>query len=84
MDFKGGDDTAMALDIETQDDAGDAAVVKAIADQKAVSMDKQDQGSEQLVAEAAGAALAGAMAEVAKEAVQKEDRRKSSIAVSPS
>nr|WP_247714798.1 ribonucleoside-diphosphate reductase subunit alpha [Qipengyuania psychrotolerans] len=44
--------------------------------EKAVEMKSQDKGSEELVAEAAGEAMAGAMAEVAKATVEKEDSKK--------
>ena len=75
MDFKGGDETAMGLDMDTQDTVEDAAPTEAKKPEKAVSMKSQDKGSEQLVAEKAGEAMAGAMAEVAKASV-KEDSKK--------
>ncbi|SFO85748.1 ribonucleoside-diphosphate reductase subunit alpha [Qipengyuania nanhaisediminis] len=81
MDFKSGDEAAMGLDLDTQDsDEGTAPAKKPApkkdAAEKAVKMDKQDKGSEELVAEAAGEAMAGAMAEVAKAAAVKEDSKK--------
>jgi ribonucleoside-diphosphate reductase alpha chain len=63
MEFRNGDDAAMGLG-----DNGNAATLEADAparkDGKAVTMDRKDQGSEALVAEAA----AGAMAEAVKAA----------------
>ncbi|MCA0903253.1 ribonucleoside-diphosphate reductase subunit alpha [Qipengyuania aquimaris] len=81
MDFKSGDEAAMGLDLDTQDSDEDTAPAKKPAPkkdaaEKAVKMDKQDKGSEELVAEAAGEAMAGAMAEVAKAAAVKEDSKK--------
>ncbi|QYJ07552.1 ribonucleoside-diphosphate reductase subunit alpha [Qipengyuania flava] len=61
MDFKSGDDTAMALDLDTQDTVEEPTTKK-----KAVSMDTTDKGSDELVQEAAGEALAGAVAAAAK------------------
>jgi ribonucleoside-diphosphate reductase alpha chain len=62
MEFRNGDEAAMGLD------SGNAATLEADApakkDGKAVKMDRKDQGSEALVAEAA----AGAMAEAVKAA----------------
>ncbi|MXO49032.1 ribonucleoside-diphosphate reductase subunit alpha [Erythrobacter vulgaris] len=75
MDFKGGDEAAMGLDMDTQDTVEDAAPTEAKKPEKAVSMKSQDKGSEQLLAEKAGEAMAGAMAEVAKASV-KEDSKK--------
>ena len=63
MDFKSGDDTAMALDLDTQD-----TVEEPTTKTKAVAMDKTDTGSDELVQEAAGAALAGAVASAAAQA----------------
>ena len=70
MDFKSGNDTAMALDLDTHDTVDEPTTKK-----KAVAMDKSDNGSEQLVQEAAGEALAGAVAAVAAQAT-KEDSKK--------
>ncbi|HAG36938.1 MAG TPA: ribonucleoside-diphosphate reductase subunit alpha, partial [Erythrobacter sp.] len=70
MDFKSGNDTAMALDLDTHDTVDEPTTKK-----KAVAMDKPDNGSEQLVQEAAGEALAGAVAAVAAQAT-KEDSKK--------
>ena len=66
MDFKSGDDTAMALDLEMDSTAEDAAPPKAKAPEKAVSMDRNDTGSDELVSAAAGEALADALSQVAK------------------
>ncbi|GAA4049124.1 ribonucleoside-diphosphate reductase subunit alpha [Parerythrobacter jejuensis] len=73
MDFKAGDDTAMGADVvDTAETVADAPESKAKKD-KAVSMDKQDAGSEELVATAA----AGAMAEAVKTAATpQEDSKK--------
>ena len=57
MDFKSGNDTAMALDFDTQDTAPEPTT-----EEKAVAMDKTDKGSDELVQAAAGEALAGAVA----------------------
>ena len=70
MDLKSGNDTAMALDLDTHDTVDEPTTKK-----KAVAMDKPDNGSEQLVQEAAGEALAGAVAAVAAQAT-KEDSKK--------
>jgi len=70
MDFKSGNDTAMTLDLDTHDTVDEPTTKK-----KAVAMDKSDNGSEQLVQEAAGEALAGAVAAVAAQAT-KEDSKK--------
>jgi len=77
MDFKGGDEAAMGLDLDTQDAAEDTAPAntESAKTDKAMNMAKQDHGSEELVAEKAGQAMAGAMAEVAKASV-KEDSKK--------
>nr|WP_237453096.1 ribonucleoside-diphosphate reductase subunit alpha [Qipengyuania vulgaris] len=61
--------------MDTQDTVEDAAPTEAKKPEKAVSMKSQDKGSEQLLAEKAGEAMAGAMAEVAKASV-KEDSKK--------
>ncbi|MCA0889185.1 ribonucleoside-diphosphate reductase subunit alpha [Qipengyuania flava] len=71
MDFKSGDDTAMALDIDTQDDIAAEPATQT----KAVAMDKTDKGSDELVQDAAGQALAGAVASAAA-ASAKEDSKK--------
>ncbi|WP_370191005.1 ribonucleoside-diphosphate reductase subunit alpha [Qipengyuania sp.] len=70
MDFKSGDDTAMALDIDTDD-----SVSEPTTQTKAVAMDKTDTGSDGLVEQAAGEVLAGAVANAAAEAA-KEDSKK--------
>ena len=77
MDFKSGDDTAMALDIDTQDDIAAEPATQT----KAVAMDKTDKGSDELVQDAAGQALAGAVASAAALPPRKTARR-CSIAVS--
>ncbi len=66
MDFKSGDDTAMALDLDMRDTVEESTTSK----KKAVAMDTSDKGSEELVAAAAGDALAGALAQVAKDSAQ--------------
>ena len=71
MDFKSGDDTAMALDIDTQDDIAAEPATQT----KAVAMDKTDKGSDELVQDAAGQALAGAVASAAA-ASAKDDSKK--------
>ncbi|MBX7491899.1 ribonucleoside-diphosphate reductase subunit alpha [Qipengyuania sp. 1NDW9] len=77
MDFKSGDEAAMGLDLDTQDTVEDTAPAKAKKKpEKAVAMEKNDKGSEELVAEKAGEAMAGAMAEVAKAAAAKDDSKK--------
>ncbi|MBX7532767.1 ribonucleoside-diphosphate reductase subunit alpha [Qipengyuania sp. 1XM1-15A] len=77
MDFKSGDEAAMGLDLDTQDTVEDTAPAKAKAKpEKAVAMEKKDAGSEELVAAKAGEAMAGAMAEVAKAAAEKDDSKK--------
>ncbi len=73
MDFRTGNDAAMTLDMETQDNAAETEAQAA----KAMTMDKSDKGSDALVAETTGAAaIAGAMAEVAKAAVENSDSKK--------
>ncbi|QPC98939.1 ribonucleoside-diphosphate reductase subunit alpha [Qipengyuania soli] len=80
MDFKTGDDMAMALDLDT-DTAADTNETTSKqkapeqAPEMAVTMDKGDKGSDDLVTAAAGEALAGAMAAVAKAEV-KDDSKK--------
>ena len=76
MDFKGGDEAAMGLDLDTQETIEDAAPTNSAKPKKAVAMESQDKGSEDLVAAKAGEAMAGAMAEVAKAAVKTEDSKK--------
>ncbi|WP_369026240.1 ribonucleoside-diphosphate reductase subunit alpha [Qipengyuania sp. RANM35] len=76
MDFKTGDDMAMALDLDT-DTAADTneTTSNKKAPETAVTMEKSDKGSDDLVTAAAGEALAGAMAAVAKAEV-KDDSKK--------
>ncbi|EDL49587.1 ribonucleotide-diphosphate reductase alpha subunit [Erythrobacter sp. SD-21] len=76
MDFKGGDETAMALDLDTDSTIEDTASAKPKQAEKAVSMGGQDKSSEDLVAAKAGEAMAGAMTEIAKAATVKEDSHK--------
>ena len=77
MDFKSGDEAAMGLDLDTQDTVEDTAPAEAKKQpEKAVAMEKKDMGSEELVAEKASEAMAGAMAEVAKAAAAKDDSKK--------
>ena len=71
MDFKSGDDTAMTLDIETQDDTA----TEPTTDEKAVAMDKTDKGSDELVQAAAGEALAGAVASATSEAAEHDSKK---------
>ncbi|HAN87970.1 MAG TPA: ribonucleotide-diphosphate reductase subunit alpha, partial [Erythrobacter sp.] len=71
MDFKSGDDTAMTLDIETQDDTA----TEPTTDEKAVAMDRTDKGSEDLVQDAAGQALAGAVASATSEAAEHDSKK---------
>ncbi len=72
----------MNLDTETQDHAGDSATSTAATapntakGDKAMAMDKADKGSDDLVTEKAGEALAGAVAEAARAATDKEDSKK--------
>ncbi|MCB2088232.1 MAG: ribonucleoside-diphosphate reductase subunit alpha [Sphingomonadaceae bacterium] len=74
MEFKASDEAAMALEQDMMD-------VKAPADpapkakKAAVSMDQADTGSDALVSEKAGEAMAGAMAEMAKAAVQDDSKK---------
>src|SRR6186713_811058 len=65
MEFRNGDDAAMGLG-----DNGNAATLEADtpATTKAVKMDRKDQGSDDLVAEAAAEAMTGALAEAVKAA----------------
>src|SRR5688572_15881238 len=65
MEFRNGDDAAMGLG-----DNGNAATLEADtpATTKAVKMDRKDQGSDELVAEAAAQAMTGAVAEAVKAA----------------
>ena len=65
MDFKASDNVP---DVTNELDAG-AGVSPAAKDEKAVTMKMSDAGSDVLIAAKAGEALAGAMAEVAKDAV---------------
>jgi ribonucleoside-diphosphate reductase alpha chain len=76
MDFKSADDTAMALDLDLQDTAETTTTPAKKQPEKAMTMDKGDKGSDALVAEAAGQAMAGAMAEVAKAAASAKDDSK--------
>lgn len=77
MDFRTGDDAAMGLD---QTDGmtleGDETLADAKPGKAAMKMDKTDKGSEQLVAEKAGEAIAGAMAEAAKASAEQHDSKK--------
>ena len=60
MEFRNGDEAAMGLG-----DNGNAATLDAETPvtTKAVKMDRKDQGSDELVAEAATQAMTGAMAQ---------------------
>src|SRR5690606_5514470 len=72
-----GDDAAMGLE---QDGGvtleGDETRTEPLPGKAAVKMDKVNKGSEQLVAEKAGEALAGAMAEAAKAGAEQNDSKK--------
>jgi ribonucleoside-diphosphate reductase alpha chain len=68
MDFKASDNVpsdAVMSDVTSELDAGVIAETS-VKDEKAVSMNKIDMGSDALIAAKAGEALAGAMAEAAK------------------
>lgn len=68
MDFKASDNVpsdAVTSDVTNELDAGVMAETS-VKDEKAVSMNKIDMGSDALIAAKAGEALAGAMAEAAK------------------
>jgi ribonucleoside-diphosphate reductase alpha chain len=81
MDFKTGDGAAMGLDADMENDlltvTGETAPTGkgtgAAKGGPAVTMAEQDRGSEALVAEQAGAALAGAMATAATAAAEAQD-----------
>nr|WP_247711235.1 ribonucleoside-diphosphate reductase subunit alpha [Qipengyuania vesicularis] len=66
----------MGLDLDTQDTVEDTAPAEPKKAKKAVSMESEDKGSEDLVAAKAGEAMAGAMAEVAKAAAKADDSKK--------
>ena len=70
MDFKSGNDTAMALDFDTQDTAPEPTT-----EEKAVATDKTDKGSDELVQAAAGEAMAGAVASATSEAVEHDSKK---------
>ena len=77
MDFKSGDDAAMGLDHEITDTVDDApAAPREQGPGKAMGMNASDKGTVELVAEKAGEAMAGAMAEVAKAAIDKDDSKR--------
>ena len=68
MDFKASDNVpsdAVTSDVTNELDAGVIAETS-VKDEKAVSMNKIDMGTDALIAAKAGEALAGAMAEAAK------------------
>ncbi|MXO63317.1 ribonucleoside-diphosphate reductase subunit alpha [Qipengyuania oceanensis] len=74
MDFRTGDEAAMGLE---EDVIGDNAELDTTArDDKAVSMDKSDLGSEELVSDKANAALAEAVAAAAVANAEKADSKK--------
>jgi ribonucleoside-diphosphate reductase alpha chain len=77
MEFRTGDDAAMGLD-QVQDTAiaPDPAPAGTGKRKAAVSMDKSDKGSDELVAEKAAEAMTGALAQVARAAVDKDDSKK--------
>ena len=70
MDFKSGNDTAMALDFDTQDTAPEPT-----SEEKAVAMDKTDKGSDELVQAAAGEALAGAVTSATSQAAEHDSKK---------
>ncbi|WP_128891198.1 ribonucleoside-diphosphate reductase subunit alpha [Erythrobacter sp. HKB08] len=75
MEFRTGDDAAMGLDQDTEETIAPTKQTPAKA-KAAVKMDKADKGSEELVAEKANEALAGAMMEAAKAAAAPQDDSK--------
>ncbi|MGI8944174.1 MAG: ribonucleoside-diphosphate reductase subunit alpha, partial [Qipengyuania sp.] len=80
MEFRTGDDAAMNLDSETQDsETAPVAKKKPVRTDKverAIAMDKADKGSEDLVSDKAGEALAGAVAEAARAAAADQNDSK--------
>jgi ribonucleoside-diphosphate reductase alpha chain len=72
MEFRNGDEAAMGLG-----DNGNTATLEADppATTKAVKMDRKDQGSDELVAEAAAQAMTGAMAEAVKASSSSSDSK---------
>ncbi len=78
MDFKSGDDTAMAFELETESDIADAAPAPASRKRsgKAAKPDTSDAGGADLVGETADAALAGAMSQVLKAKTEEPDSKK--------
>ncbi len=85
MEFRTGDDAAMNLDSETQDSETQDSETASVAKKKpvrtdkverAIAMDKADKGSEDLVSDKAGEALAGAVAEAARAAAADQNDSK--------
>ncbi|OCC24102.1 ribonucleotide-diphosphate reductase subunit alpha [Croceicoccus estronivorus] len=82
MDFRTGDGAAMGLDTDVDNQILESEANPtgkgsgAATGGPAVAMTDKDQGSEALVAEQAGAAMAGVMAEVAKAAAETKDNGK--------
>ena len=85
MDFKSGDDAAMGLDLDSNDTNVDTPTEPATSpakseEKQAVTMDAEDKGSDELVAEKAAAAMTGALAAViensAGAAADKADSKK--------
>ena len=84
MDFRTGDEAAMgldqetdnAVDTETKSKAKASATRKADKAQKAMAMESEDKGTDALVAEKAGEALAGAMAAATSNAAADVDSKK--------
>ena len=73
MDFKASDNVpndAVITDVTNELDAGTNAAAPAAGDEKAVTMKTSDTGSDALIAAKASEALAGAMAEAAKDAAK--------------
>ncbi len=75
MDFRTEERVEMALDLDTSDPVEANPSPSKNKDKALVATNSKDHGSEELVAEKAGQAMAGAMAEVAKASV-KEDSKK--------
>ncbi len=77
MEFRTGDDAAMGLD-QVQETGATADNINPGDSRKkaAVSMAKSDKGSDELVAEKAGEAIAGAIAEAVRASVDADDSKK--------
>ena len=73
MEFKASDE--VLSDAETGETLGNAAPAEAKKGKKAVTMDKSDSGSEELIAAKGAEALGKAVAEAAKSAGQSEEKK---------